>query len=136
MAEAFCYEGSCHCGAIRATLGNVTAAADRHEKVLSPKEGILSASTDVGDVSWNVPTAQFNAATWVPGTAAHTWQSTAASGMSIGDKGMMVAAKTLALTALDLFKDPKLVAAARAEFEESMKGRSWRTMHPTEIRLR
>ena len=122
--------------AIRATLGNVTKPADQHEKILTPREGILSASTDVGDVSWNVPSAQFNAATWVPGTAAHTWQSTAASGMSIGDKGMLVAAKTLALTAIDLLTDPKLLPAARAEFTKSMQGRQYRTMHPTEIRLR
>lgn len=122
--------------ALRATLANVKAPADEHERVLAPRDGILSASTDVGDVSWNVPTAQFNAATWVPGTAAHTWQSTAASGMSIGQKGMLVAAKTLALTAVELLSDPKLVAAARAEFAKAMQGRQYRTVHPTEIQMR
>jgi aminobenzoyl-glutamate utilization protein B len=121
---------------IRATLTNTTAAPDSHERVLPPVNGILSASTDVGDVSWNVPTAQFNAATWVPGTAAHTWQSTAASGMSIGQKGMLVAAKTLAVAAVDLLTDPKLVTAARAEFTKSMQGREYKTLHPTTIRLR
>ncbi|MBN7795048.1 amidohydrolase [Parahaliea mediterranea] len=75
-------------------------------------------STDVGDVSWQVPTVEMRAATWVPGTAPHTWQAIAAGGTSIGHKGMMVAAKTMALTAADLFQDPALVAAARAEFEE------------------
>jgi aminobenzoyl-glutamate utilization protein B len=74
-------------------------------------------STDVADVSWNVPTVQIGAATWVPGTAAHSWQAVAASGMSIGAKGMMVAAKTMALTAADLFTSPTTVAAAKAELE-------------------
>jgi aminobenzoyl-glutamate utilization protein B len=82
--------------------------------------GLRSAggSTDVGDVSWVVPTTGLNTATWVPGTSAHSWQAVAAGGMSIGVKGMMVAAKTLALTALDLFVDPALLDAARREFEE------------------
>ncbi len=75
------------------------------------------ASTDVGDVSWNVPTAGVRIATWVPGTAPHSWQAVAAGGMSIGSKGMMLAAKVLAATAIDLFLDPDLTAAARTELE-------------------
>ena len=73
-------------------------------------------STDVGDVSWTLPTAQFVAATWVPGVAAHTWQAVACDGMSIGTKGMLVAGKTLALTALDLFLDPATIVAAKKDF--------------------
>ena len=72
-------------------------------------------STDVGDVSWQVPTAGLRAATWVPGTSPHSWQAVAAGGMSIGKKGMMVAAKTMALTAIDLFKDPSTCEKAKAE---------------------
>jgi len=72
-------------------------------------------STDVGDVSWVVPTVQLYAATWVPGTAAHTWQATAAGGTSIGVKGMLVAAKSMALAGAELFASPSLVAAAKAE---------------------
>ena len=72
-------------------------------------------STDVGDVSWVVPTVQLTSATWVPGTAAHSWQAVAAGGMSIGAKGMMVAAKTMALTAADLFTTPATIDAAKAE---------------------
>jgi len=76
-----------------------------------------SASTDVGDVSWCVPTAGLDAATWVPGTPAHSWQAIAAGGTSIGVKGMLVAAKTLAMTAADLFTDPALLTAAKRELE-------------------
>jgi aminobenzoyl-glutamate utilization protein B len=75
-------------------------------------------STDVGDVSWVVPTAGLDAATWVPGTAAHSWQAIAAGGTSIGEKGMLVAAKTLARTAVDLFTQPALLEAATTEYQE------------------
>ena len=72
-------------------------------------------STDVADVSWVVPTGGMRAATWVPGTAAHSWQAVAAGGTTIGEKGLVVAAKTLAMTAVDLFTNPALVAEAKAE---------------------
>ena len=76
-------------------------------------------STDSGDVSWVTPLATLGTATWVPGTSAHTWQATAAGGMSIGIKGAVVAAKTLAMTAAQLFTSPDLIAAAKAEFNKS-----------------
>lgn len=75
-------------------------------------------STDVGDVSFAVPTVGMGAATWVPGTPAHSWQAVAAGGTSIGHKGMIIAAKTLAMTAVDLLQDPEMVASARSEFIE------------------
>ncbi|MGI9625301.1 MAG: amidohydrolase [Longimicrobiales bacterium] len=74
-------------------------------------------STDVGDVSWVVPTAGLSAATWVPGTAAHSWQAVAAGGTSIGEKGMVVAAKTLAMTAVELFQTPALLESAKEEYQ-------------------
>jgi aminobenzoyl-glutamate utilization protein B len=77
-----------------------------------------------------VPTIGFGAATFVPGVAAHTWQATACAGMSIGQRGMVVAAKAIALTAADLFSDPKLVAAARADFEQRMKGKTYSSQIP------
>ena len=72
-------------------------------------------STDVGDVSWLVPTAGMRSATWVPGTSAHTWQAVAAGGTDIGYNGMMVAAKTITLTAMDIFNDPSITDKAKAE---------------------
>jgi aminobenzoyl-glutamate utilization protein B len=77
-----------------------------------------NASSDAGDVSWVVPTAAFTAATWVPGTPGHSWQAVAAGGMTIGPKGMAVAAKTLALSVVDLLQKPDVIQAARAEFSE------------------
>lgn len=79
-------------------------------------EGRSGGSTDVGDVSWAVPTVGLRTATWVPGTSAHSWQAVAAGGMSIGYKGMMVAAKTLSLTAIELFESPNIIKQARVEW--------------------
>ncbi len=76
-----------------------------------------SGSTDVGDVSWVVPTVGLSTATWVPGTAAHSWQAVAAGGTGIGMQGMALAAKALALTAVELFTTPGHIEAARREFE-------------------
>ncbi|MGF7151589.1 aminobenzoyl-glutamate utilization protein B [Sphingomonas zeicaulis] len=78
-----------------------------------------SASSDVGDITWVVPTSGLGAATWVPGTAPHSWQAASASGTTIGVKGAVVAAKTLALTGAQLFQSPDALAAARAEFQKS-----------------
>ncbi len=77
-----------------------------------------SASTDSADVSWAVPTVGMRAATWVPGTAAHSWQAAAASGMGIGVKGGVVAAKSMALMVADLFTRPELIKQAKAEFDQ------------------
>ena len=74
-------------------------------------------STDVGDVSWLVPTAGIRTATWVPGTAAHSWQAVSAGGTSIGIKGAELAAKTIASTAIDIYKDQSLIISAKAELE-------------------
>lgn len=78
-----------------------------------------NASTDVADVSWNVPTAGLSAATWAPGTPGHSWQAVACGGTGIGIKGMMVAAKTLALTGIDLFTTPALISEATAAFKKA-----------------
>jgi aminobenzoyl-glutamate utilization protein B len=78
----------------------------------------IPASTDVGDVSWQVPTVGLSTATWVPGTGAHSWQAVAAGGNPIAAKGMLLAAKVLARTALDLMVSPGIIESAREEFEE------------------
>ncbi len=82
-------------------------------------------STDVGDVSYATPTVGVRAATWAPGTSAHSWQAVAASGMSIGYKGAQVAAKTMTLAAIELYENPELRKAARAEFEEA-RGKNYK----------
>lgn len=88
-------------------------------KLLKPEDDKGKASTDVGDVSWIVPTVGLNAATWIPGTPAHSWQAVACGGTEIGIKGLMVAAKTMALTAIDLYTDPSLIEKAKDEFKKA-----------------
>jgi aminobenzoyl-glutamate utilization protein B len=78
------------------------------------------ASSDVGDVSWNVPTVGLDAATWVPGTNAHSWQAVACVATDIGMKGMMVAAKTMTLMGIDLLTKKELIPAAWKEFNAAL----------------
>ncbi len=113
------------------TLGGAVKTPGPSHIDVSKNEGVGGASTDVGDVSWVVPTAQFNAATFVPGVAAHTWQAAACAGSSIGRKGMLVAARTLALAGVELFQNPKEVQAAHEAFEKRLAGRNWTTHIPT-----
>ena len=104
--------------ALQKTMLGPTLALGSEERIQPQNTNITPASTDLGDVSWNVPTIGLTTATWVPGTSAHTWQATACDGMTIGIKGMMLAAKTMALTGVDLFSDPAHIQKARAEFEQ------------------
>ncbi len=85
-------------------------------KPIKADEDAGGGSTDVGDVSYAVPTVGLRTATWVPGTPAHSWQAVACGGTEIGTKGMMVAAKTMAMTAIDLFTTPTLITQAKEEF--------------------
>ncbi|MBS0416496.1 MAG: amidohydrolase [Proteobacteria bacterium] len=77
----------------------------------------IPGSSDVGDVSWNVPTGGMVTTTWVPSSDAHTWQATAVGRMGIGFKGMELASEVIAMTAVQLMKDPARVAVAREEFQ-------------------
>jgi aminobenzoyl-glutamate utilization protein B len=77
----------------------------------------IKASTDVGNVSWHVPTGGINVACYTNGAPGHSWQIVACTGMSIGEKGMIVAARTLAAAALELLADKTLVESARRDFD-------------------
>ncbi len=94
----------------------------------APAQGLFS--TDMGNVSWSVPSQIFEVATYPYRAPIHSWQVTACSGMSIGQKGMMVAAKTLAATAIDMFKNPSMLEAAKKDLEERKKGHPFRLLTP------
>lgn len=87
-------------------------------------------STDVGDVSWHVPTSGLTTVCFPAGSPGHSWQNVAAIGSPIGHKGLLVAAKVLALTAVDLLQDPKAVEEAKADFHKQMKDRTYTTQIP------
>ena len=98
-----------------------------HE-VRDSKGGTSKGSTDVGDVSWVVPTTGFRTACWVPGTPAHSWQAVAAGGTSIGRKGMILAARVLAATAWDIAHDEDLMNEAKAELQDRLEGEPYSAM--------
>ncbi len=91
---------------------------------------VMPGSTDVGDVSWIAPTVSVGTATWALGVPAHSWGITATCGMSIGHKGMLHAAKTMALTAYELFEDPEKLTQARAEYTKATGGKPYKTPLP------
>jgi aminobenzoyl-glutamate utilization protein B len=96
-------------------------------KTPPPPEG---GSTDVGDVSWLVPTSGLNSACFALGSPGHSWQNVAAVGSPIGHKGMMVAAKVLALSLADLLQDAAVRKDAKADFDKRMAGRKYTTRIP------
>lgn len=84
-----------------------------------PSNSFSPGSTDVGDVSWLTPTAQFNTATWPSGSPGHSWQNVSAGKTSLAHKGLLLAAKVLAGAAADLMTDPGILKDAREEFRIS-----------------
>lgn len=99
---------------IQSTFPDRPKAADAAMPPYSSGE-LVYASTDVGDVSYTVPTVGIVIGTWPRGTALHSWQAVAASGGTVGYKGALLAAKVMALTAVELFQRPGLLAKAKAE---------------------
>jgi aminobenzoyl-glutamate utilization protein B len=94
---------------------------------------VMMGGTDVADVSWVVPTGQITTACFVLGAPGHSWANTATSGMSIGHKGMMHAAKAMASAAAELISNPGLISQARAEFDASTKGRPYQSPIPAHV---
>lgn len=88
-------------------------------------------STDVADVSWTVPTLHLSVTTAPAKTPWHAWPVVACSGMSIGHKGMMHAAKAIAATAVDLFEEPALRKEIRSEFDKSTAGHAYQGFVPS-----
>ena len=101
-----------------ATLENPNRELGSEKNIQPFEEKIGRGSTDVGGISWVVPTVGFRTATWVPGTPGHSWQAVACGGMSIGHKGMMNAAKTLALSCIHVFQNPAIVEEAWETIQE------------------
>ncbi len=94
------------------------------------KGQVSTGCTDVGDVSWNTPLGEFWTACFAMGGSSHSWQATATSGMGIGHKGMLTAAKIIALTALEFMSNPELVEKARKEFENAAKEKRYKSPFP------
>ena len=115
------------------TIQRATGVAEKGlNGVPKPLEGqeAQGGSTDVGDISWIVPTLHLSVTTAPEDTPWHAWPVVACGGMSIGHKGMIHAAKTLAATMVDLFEDSKAREAIQAEFKEQTKGQVYKPYIP------
>ena len=87
-------------------------------------------STDVGDISWHVPTGGIRTACLVAKSPGHSWQNVSAIGSPIGEKGIIYASKVLAVSAIELFQKPELIKAARVDWKKRMEGRKYTTLVP------
>ena len=127
LRETYVSEGLPGLGAKKdaAIAEEVRALSDGGKKALNDfllpyysGEDFTPGSTDVGDVSRLTPTGQFTAVCFPAGAPGHSWQNVSCGGSSIGDKGLLWAAKVLCGAAADLFSDPALLASAREDFQK------------------
>jgi aminobenzoyl-glutamate utilization protein B len=104
---------------------------------LEPIEGLqapLTGSSDVGDVSWIVPTAQCTTACFVLGSPLHSWQWVTLGSTSIAHKGMLHAGKVIAATAVEVLQNPELIEKAKTELKERLQGKSYISPIPQNVK--
>lgn len=105
-------------------------AIDEEVQSLENSNTPSKGSTDVGDISWYVPTCGIRTSCMVAKSPGHSWQNVACIGSTIGEKGTIYAAKVLAVSALDLFEKPELVNAAKADWQQRMQDRKYTSLIP------
>lgn len=91
-------------------------------------------STDVGDVSWCVPTGQFNTACFAYGASGHSWQWVAQGKSSVADKGMKYAGRVLCDAAIKLHNHPELIEKAKRELKLKLDGESYKCPIPKDVK--
>lgn len=96
----------------------------------------MPGSTDVGDVSWVVPTGQISIACYAMGTQNHSWQMTAQGKSSLAHKGMIATAKVLAISAIEAFEDSTIIDMAKKDLEKELRGEKYVSMIPKEVHPR
>lgn len=97
-------------------------------------ESAMPGSTDVGDVSWVVPTAQCNIACYALGTPGHSWQLVSQGKSDLCHKGMLYAGKVMALSALELFENNEIIIKAKNELNARLEGKSYVCPIPSEVK--
>jgi len=97
---------------------------------LPDEPDLIRASTDVGDVSWMVPTGGFRVACYTYGAPGHSWQIVACTGMSIGEKGLVVASRVMSASAIEILGDVDLLAAAQKDFVGRREGIPYTSLIP------
>ena len=108
--------------AVRELSRDGTLALNNFLAPLVHTNGFVAGSSDVGDVGWLTPTAQIHTAAFIGGAPGHSWQNVSSGGSSIGHKAMLLAAKVLACSAIELYEDASLLERAREEFAERTAG--------------
>lgn len=91
-------------------------------------------STDVADVSWQTPTVEFSTATWVLGVPGHSWHCAAQSGVGLGHKSLIFAAKVMAATAIDLLMNGDILNKAKKEHQQRIRDKKYKSPIPSEIK--
>jgi aminobenzoyl-glutamate utilization protein B len=105
-------------------------AIDEQIHPLSQSTKTGKGSTDVGDISWFVPTGGIRTACLVAKSPGHSWQNVACIGSTMGEKGVQYAAKVLSVSALELLENPEAITAAKADWKSRMKERTYTTLIP------
>lgn len=105
-------------------------AIDNRIHTLLESKTSTKGSTDVGDISWHIPTGGLRTTCFAAGNPGHSWQNVACIGSSIGDKGILYAAQALAATTVELMENPALVTSAKADFDQRMQQRKYITLIP------
>lgn len=100
----------------------------------TPTDTPIAASTDMGDVSWNVPVVQILGNCYANNTPNHSWQQVAQGKAPLAHKGLLLMGKTIALTAIRLMQEPELVKEIRDEFKERMQGQKYVCPIPPEVK--
>ncbi|MFL5624481.1 MAG: amidohydrolase [Ktedonobacteraceae bacterium] len=131
---AYSAEESAFAREIQQSFGVEPKGMTSETRPLIDENTLMGFSTDVGDVSWNVPTMGCGMPTMPLGVAVHTWAATACHGMSIGLKGALQAARVLAWTGLDIMTDAELRQAARADFERRVSEKPYASPLPPEMK--
>lgn len=94
---------------------------------------VMSASTDVGDVSWVAPTAQCEVACFAVGTPYHSWQLVSQGKTSLAHKGMLYASKIIAATATELLMNPEKIHVITDEWQQQLGGKTYKSPIPPEV---
>ncbi|MCR8634330.1 hypothetical protein [Paenibacillus radicis (ex Xue et al. 2023)] len=100
------------------------------EAVIEGGNGHGCVSTDVGDVSWLVPTGQVYVMTCAFRTMPHSWQMVAQGESSIAHKGLLLAGKVMASSAIEAMLNPEIIEKAKAEHKERLEGEVYQSLIP------
>ena len=132
FAKALSLSPGSHIGEAQKDLG-IGPDEYLHNAVQPIQSDVGYGSTDVGDIAHLMPTVMFSTASANLGSPGHSWQTTACAGSPIGEKGMIYAARAMALFGMKILGDPGILAGAKTEFEEATAGSPYKCPIPDDV---